>query len=82
MVTTRSTRAPPSVISLIEQRGNWPVHLIGNSLGGAVSTRVAARRPDLVRTLTLISPALPDLRPRLLPAGSPSSRCPASAGCC
>ncbi len=57
-----------SVISLIERRGNWPVHLIGNSLGGAISTRVAARRPDLVRTLTLISPALPDLRPRLLPA--------------
>jgi pimeloyl-ACP methyl ester carboxylesterase len=44
------------------------VHLIGNSLGGAISTRLAARRPDLVRTLTLISPALPDLRPRLLPA--------------
>jgi pimeloyl-ACP methyl ester carboxylesterase len=56
-----------SVIGLIEKRGNWPVHLIGNSLGGAISTRVAARRPDLVRTLTLISPALPDLRPRLVP---------------
>ncbi len=57
-----------AVVALIEHRGNWPVHLVGNSLGGAVSTRVAARRPDLVRTLTLISPALPDLRPRLLPA--------------
>src|SRR6266481_9790042 len=57
-----------AVISLIEKRGNWPVHLIGNSLGGAISTRVAARRPDLVRTLTLISPALPDLRPRPLSA--------------
>jgi pimeloyl-ACP methyl ester carboxylesterase len=56
-----------AVISLIEKLGTWPVHLIGNSLGGAVSTRIAARRPDLVRTLTLISPALPDLRPRLLP---------------
>jgi pimeloyl-ACP methyl ester carboxylesterase len=56
------------VISLIEKRANGPVHLIGNSLGGAISTRVAARRPDLVKTLTLISPALPDLRPRLLPA--------------
>ena len=57
-----------AVVALIEHRGNWPVHLVGNSLGGAVSTRVAARRPDLVRTLTLISPALPDLRPRLLSA--------------
>ncbi len=56
-----------AVVSLIERRGRGPVHLIGNSLGGAVSTRVAARRPDLVRTLTLISPALPDLTPRLLP---------------
>lgn len=57
-----------AVVALIEKRANWPVHLIGNSLGGAISTRLAARRPDLVRTLTLISPALPDLRPRLLPA--------------
>ncbi len=57
-----------AVIELIERRGNWPVHLIGNSMGGAISTRIAARRPELVRTLTLISPALPDLRPRLLPA--------------
>ena len=57
-----------AVISLIEQRAGGPVHLIGNSLGGAISTRVAARRPDLVRSLTLISPALPDLRPRVLPA--------------
>jgi len=57
-----------AVIALIEHRRNWPVHLVGNSLGGAVSTRVAARRPDLVRSLTLISPALPDLRPRPLPA--------------
>ena len=56
-----------AVISLLDSRSYGPVHLIGNSLGGAISTRVAARRPDLVRTLTLISPALPDLRPRPLP---------------
>jgi len=56
-----------AVGDLIDARGNWPVHLAGNSLGGAVCVRLAARRPDLVRTLTLISPALPDLRPRLLP---------------
>jgi pimeloyl-ACP methyl ester carboxylesterase len=55
-----------AVIALIEN-GSRPVHLAGNSLGGAVGTRVASRRPDLVKTLTLISPALPDLRPRLLP---------------
>jgi pimeloyl-ACP methyl ester carboxylesterase len=56
-----------AVTSLIEKLGTGPVHLVGNSLGGAISTRIAARRPGLVRTLTLISPALPDLRPRLLP---------------
>jgi pimeloyl-ACP methyl ester carboxylesterase len=53
-----------TVIALIEQR-QTTVHLIGNSLGGAVCVKVAATRPDLVKTLTLISPALPDLRPRL-----------------
>lgn len=42
-----------------------PVHLFGNSMGGAISVIVAAARPDLVRTLTLVSPAVPDLRPRL-----------------
>jgi len=53
-----------TVIALIERRGRGPVHLIGNSLGGAVCVKVAASRPELVRTLTLISPALPDPRPR------------------
>ena len=53
-----------AVIRLLEQRDRGPVHLFGNSLGGAVATRVTALRPDLVRTLTLISPALPHLRPR------------------
>lgn len=52
-----------TVAALIEKSG--PVHLIGNSLGGAVCVKVAATRPGLVRTLTLISPALPDSRPRL-----------------
>ncbi|MEV4318581.1 alpha/beta hydrolase [Actinocrispum sp. NPDC049592] len=40
-----------------------PVHLFGNSMGGAVSMIVAAKYPELVRTLTLVSPAVPDLRP-------------------
>ena len=53
-----------TVIRLIETLDAGQVHLIGNSMGGAVALRVAARRPDLIRTLTLISPALPDLRLR------------------
>ncbi|EFE67259.1 alpha/beta fold hydrolase [Streptomyces viridosporus] len=51
-----------AVIRYLDAAGRGPVHLFGNSLGGAVVTRVAAVRPDLVRTLTLVSPALPELR--------------------
>lgn len=51
-----------AVIRLLDAERRGPVHLFGNSLGGAVATRVAAVRPDLVRTLTLISPALPEIR--------------------
>jgi pimeloyl-ACP methyl ester carboxylesterase len=51
------------VIRFIEHLGGAPVQLFGNSLGGLTAVLVAARRPDLVRSLTLISPAMPDLRP-------------------
>lgn len=40
-----------------------PVHLLGNSMGGAISVVVAARRPELVKSLTLLAPAMPDRRP-------------------
>lgn len=52
------------VIRWIEHEDRGPVHLFGNSLGGAVTVKVAGTRPDLVRTLTLISPAMPFLDPR------------------
>jgi pimeloyl-ACP methyl ester carboxylesterase len=39
-----------------------PAHLLGNSLGGLVALFVAASRPDLVATLTLVSPAMPVYR--------------------
>ena len=52
------------VIDYLEQTGRGPVHLVGNSMGGAICIQVAARRPDLVRTLSLVSPAVPDLRPK------------------
>lgn len=45
-----------------------PMHLVGNSLGGAVAVRAAAEHPELVSSLTLLSPALPDLRPRFASA--------------
>jgi pimeloyl-ACP methyl ester carboxylesterase len=53
------------IIRLIETLDRGPVHLAGNSMGGAIAIRVAAARSDLVKTLTLISPVLPDLRPHL-----------------
>ncbi|HEX8080363.1 MAG TPA: alpha/beta hydrolase [Jatrophihabitans sp.] len=52
------------VIAYLEQSGRGPVHLVGNSMGGTIAIQVAANRPDLVRTLTLVSPAVPDLRPK------------------
>ncbi|MGN9906082.1 alpha/beta fold hydrolase [Phytohabitans sp. LJ34] len=52
------------VIRWIEHSDRGPVHLFGNSLGGAISVRVAGTRPDLVRSLTLVSPAMPFLDPR------------------
>jgi pimeloyl-ACP methyl ester carboxylesterase len=53
-----------TLIGYLEHDARGPVHLVGNSLGGSISVRVAALRPDLVRTLTLISPAMPFLDPR------------------
>lgn len=51
------------VIRYLDEHTDEPVHLAGNSFGGAVAVEVAASRPDLVASLTLISPAVPDLRP-------------------
>lgn len=48
--------------ALIEHTSGGPVHLAGNSRGGVVATVLAARYPHLVRSLTLVSPAVPDLR--------------------
>ena len=46
---------------IVDELGGAPVHILGNSLGGAVALQLAARRPDLARSLTLISPALPSV---------------------
>ncbi|MFE9422987.1 alpha/beta fold hydrolase [Kitasatospora sp. NPDC006697] len=60
-----------AVIGYLEATGRGPVHLVGNSLGGAVAVRLAALRPELVRSLVLVSPALPELPPQrtALPTG-------------
>ncbi len=52
-----------TVAAALEAAGVGPAHLVGHSLGGAVAARLAADRPDLVRTLALICPAyLPGTR--------------------
>jgi len=57
-------RAQAHVLAaLIRERFGEPVHLFGNSMGGAISVQLAALYPDLIRSVTLISPALPDLLP-------------------
>ena len=50
------------VAALPGEGAGQPVHLLGNSLGGLISLLVAVRRPELVATLTLISPAMPVYR--------------------
>jgi pimeloyl-ACP methyl ester carboxylesterase len=53
-------RTAASLADLVEQRFDGrPVHLFGNSMGGAIAVQLAGRFPELVRTLTLVSPALP-----------------------
>ncbi|RJS14742.1 alpha/beta hydrolase [Corallococcus sp. H22C18031201] len=41
-------------VALIEQLGVGPCHFVGLSMGGFVGMRLASRRPDLVRSLTLL----------------------------
>jgi len=41
-------------IKLIEAVGNGPVHFAGMSTGGYVGMRLLLKRPDLIKTLTLI----------------------------
>ena len=42
--------------ALLEATDFYPVHLVGNSYGGVVALRLAADRPELVRSLSLHEP--------------------------
>jgi long-chain acyl-CoA synthetase len=50
--------------TLIRELGCGPVHFVGHSMGAFVGLRLAARHPDLVRSLVLIAPSA-DRQPRL-----------------
>jgi 3-oxoadipate enol-lactonase len=41
-------------VALLDALGGGPVHLVGLSMGGFVAMRVAARRPELVKSLILL----------------------------
>lgn len=71
-----SLSAFTAVVERVVETMSAPVDLFGNSLGGAVCVRLAARRPELVRSLVLTSPALPDLRPRRHTVGVPAVAIP------
>lgn len=54
-------------MALIEQLACGPVHFVGLSMGGFVGMRVAARRPDLVASLTLLNTSAEPEDPTHLP---------------
>ena len=56
-------RLTADAATLIEKLGAVPCHFVGLSMGGFVGMRLAARRPELLRTLTLIESAA-DEEPR------------------
>jgi len=43
------------VLTVIRMLGLAPTHLVGLSMGGFVAMRIAAREPDLLRSLTLLN---------------------------
>ncbi len=68
----RSSTLPPSFEDLVALVVRWiegtfdeTVHLVGHSMGGHLAIHVAATRPDLIRSLTLVgSTGIPfDLKP-------------------
>jgi len=46
------------LVGLIQNLGIAPVHLVGHSYGGFTAAYTTTSRPELVRTLTLIEPAI------------------------
>ena len=53
--------------ALIKQLAVAPCHVVGFSMGSFVAMRLAARHPDLVRSLTLIGPSADAEEPENLP---------------
>lgn len=52
---TLAEEAAP-ILDIIYRIGN-PVHLVGHSYGGGIALCVARKRPDMIRSLTLVEPS-------------------------
>ncbi|WP_162907480.1 alpha/beta fold hydrolase [Allorhizocola rhizosphaerae] len=65
-----TTAMGDTVAAVAEAISDEPVHVIGNSYGGTIALWLAATHPELVRSLTLISPAV-----SLSPAGLTMRKC-------
>ncbi|MCS0500731.1 alpha/beta hydrolase [Protaetiibacter mangrovi] len=65
------------VASVLDELGTGPAHIVGWSMGGGVVMQLLIDRPELVASLTLISPVSPygfggtDAEGRVLDAGEP-----------
>ena len=49
------------LVGLIKKLGIAPVHLVGHSYGGFIAAYCASKNPELIKTLTLIDPAVSTL---------------------
>lgn len=54
-------------VALIETLCDRPCHLVGFSMGSFIALRVAAARPDLLASLTLVGPSAAPEDPALMP---------------
>ncbi len=56
-----------AIVAYLDAEGIGSAHLVGNSMGGRVALEVALTRPERVRTLALLCPALAFVRRQLHP---------------
>ena len=59
--TQGSIREDVADLAAIIERAGAPAHVVGSSMGASISLRLAAERPELIRTLQVHEPPLFDL---------------------
>ncbi|MBV8512245.1 MAG: alpha/beta fold hydrolase [Xanthobacteraceae bacterium] len=68
-LTTGADKVVDALIALLERTG--PAVLMGHSIGGALSFKIAERRPDLVRAIVALAPASMEVPSTSVPAAAP-----------